>query len=361
MDTLLHILQVLAFWALALALLAWPLWPAWREWRHPTDLNPLPVVRHHSGDARSFAQHFGRWMHEQAEGPLRAATDAGANGQVLPFGRQRFRLLGAPAIWLNEQAGLVIDDGLVSLLSMYLPERTVCRWEVGSHGNLTLGPQVRVRAAVSGGDLQIGRSAQIQRWADAQGQAQAQDSAVIEGRLTSARAIHLGHGVRFSRLSAPRISVGTTVVPIVVPHLPQAWQPDQGEAMDASGETWRYPAALRLPAGAVVSHKLVVDGDLHIGAGARIEGDVKVQGTLTTDEGVVFLGAVVATEVARLGPHACAAGPVVGEDQVQLGLGVKVGSADQVTTVTGNHVALAQGVLVHGSVWARSGGWTETP
>lgn len=365
MDSVLHLTQVLLFWLLALALLAWPLWPAWREWRRPTDLNPLPVVRVHSGDARAFAQRFERWMHEHAQAAIDRASSTGDNSQVLPMGRQSMRVLGRPQYWLTQHAGLVLDEGLLSALSLDVPADTICQWELGSQADVRLGVNTRVRAVAASGNIHLDKGARLLRWADAGRAVHAATGALLEGRVTAGQALTLAPGVTFSRLSAPVIAVGVGDASVadalpaspVVPTVP-AWQPDRGEAIDDQGRTWRYPGRLSLPAGTVVAHKLIVEGDLHLGAGAIVQADLKVNGDLVAEQGVQFLGAVVATRNLQFGPHGRAAGPVVAEERVQLAEGVCIGAAGVLTTVAAATIDMATGVRVHGSIWARDHGRT---
>jgi len=357
---LVHAGRVMLFWALALAVLLAPLWPAWREWRHPTDDLPLPVVRHHSGDARNFAAHFMRWLDEHASERLAWATSHGDNSGVIAMGRQTFRLLGAPDSWLAQQHGQRITEGLLAQGALHLPAGTQCQWEVASPIAVTVGEGCALRAVASGGPLTLGERSQVLRWADAAEVAHVHAHAVLAGRLTAGQAVVLAPGVQFTRLSAPRITVEGPAIATVVPTPAVDWAPDRGEAMDKIGRTWRYPAALRLEAGAVVRQHLVVDGDLHIGHGAQVHGDLKVHGRLSTDEGVHLHGSLVVTGDAHLGAHSRLKGPVVCEGILQAGLGVRFGTPDHTTTLTARRIQLAQGVSVYGSVWARELGLTET-
>ena len=354
------LLPTILFWLLAIGLVLLPLLPAFSEWRSPTDVDPLPVVREHDGEARAFALRFADWLHTDARQAMQAAEARGDNRQTLMKGDHAFRLLGEPESWWPQQRHKAIHEGLLSSSELSVPDDAVCPWEVASLSHLKLGRRVQVRAAVAGADLTVGHDARVGRWADATRTLRVLTGARLDGRCTAGTQIFLADDVSFSRLSAPTIKVAAEVeegegqARQDITH--QDWQPSRGEAIDDEGHTWRLSGNLTLPPRARVTVSLVVDGDLHIGQGAWLQAPLKVKGRLTTDADVRFDGAVVSQGAMALGARCDVVGPVVGESQVLLGRAVHVGSLEALTTVTAQEVTLSEAVCIHGSVWAREAG-----
>jgi hypothetical protein len=119
---------------------------------------------------------------------------------------------------------------------------------------------------------------------------------------------------------------------------------------------WLIDGDFAVPAGATVDSDLVVSGTLRLGDGAVVRGAVK-SATLIGGERVLYHGAIVATRRLALGAESRVVGPIVVEGEAELGVGCRVGGAADETTISAVSVRVGAGVSVFGEVWAR--GWGE--
>ncbi|MEY2839777.1 MAG: hypothetical protein RJB60_2076 [Pseudomonadota bacterium] len=360
MMTSAHLLPTVLFWVLALGLLALPLWPTLAEWRRPTDVAPVPMAPAPHGTARAQALEFEAWLQAEASQNLKAGSDRGDNRQTLQRGDHACRVLGEPEAWWRQQRGKAIHEGLMASGDMAVPDDAVCPWEVVSLGALKLGRRVQVAAAL-GADLTVGHDARVFQWARASQTLRVQTGAHLDGDCSAGQQLLLADEVSFGRLHAPTIKVAsqgddamaeprgrTEALPL--------WRPDQGEALDEAGQTWRYPGDLTIPPRVRVAVALIVEGDLHIAQGAVMEAAVKVKGRTTVDAGVRMKAALVSVGATAVGAACHLAGPVVCEAALALGRAVVVGSEQAMTTASAPQITLADAVTVHGSLWAHEAG-----
>jgi hypothetical protein len=355
-----HLIPTLLFWAMALGLLLLPFMPALKEWLQPTDAGPLPFSVSPQGPGRGLAAAFDAWLHAEAQPGLRASATRGDNRQTLPFAGHTCRVLGEPDAWWRQQRGKALHEGLVAGGDLNVPDDAVCPWEVASLGALKLGRRVQV-AAAWGADLTVGHDARISQWAQARQTLRVLTGAQLNGDSSAGQQLLLADDVRFGRLHAPTIKVSSQQADPSTTDRTRVgalslWQPDLGEALDESGQTWRYPRSLTIPPRVRVAVALIVEGDLHISQGAVLEGAVKVKGRTTVDDGVRLHAALVSVGDTAVGAACQLVGPVVCESSLALGRAVVVGSEAALTTVSAPQITLADAVTVHGCLWAHDCG-----
>lgn len=353
------LLPTLIFWSLALGLLALPLWPTLAEWLKPADVQPLPLAPSPHGLGRAQATAFEAWLQADARPTVEAGAGRGDNRQTLPMGGHACRVLGEPEAWWRQQRGKAIHEGLLAAGDCGVPDDAVCPWEVASLGALKLGRRVQVGAAL-GSDLTVGHDARVFQWARARQTLRVLTGAQLDGDASAGKQLLLADDVRFARLQAPTIKVASEADAASEPtsyaeSLP-LWQPERGEALDESGQTWRHPGPLTIPPRVRVAVALVVDGDLHIAQGAVMLRAVKVKGRTTVDQGVRMQAALVSEGDTAVGAACHLAGPVACEGKLALGRAVVVGSEQALSSVSALHVTLADAVTVHGSLCAHEAG-----
>jgi len=360
MTPSLHLLPSVLFWAFALGMLIVPLWPSLAEWRRPTDVEPVPLAPTPHGEGRAQASEFEAWLQAEARQLMKAGTERGDNRQTLQRSDHVCRVLGEPEAWWRQQRGKAIHEGLMGLGDLTVPDDAVCPWEVASLGALKLGRRVQVAAAL-GADLTVGHDARVFHWARARQTLRVLTGAHLDGDCSAGKQLLLADDVSFGRLHAPTIKVASQAEDAATEAQGRAdalplWRPDQGEALDESGQTWRYPGDLTIPPRVRVAVALVVDGDLHIAQGAVMQAAVKVKGRTTVDAGVRMQAALVSVGSTAVGAASHLAGPVVCEAGLALGRAVVVGSEHALTTVSAPQITLADAVTVHGSLWAHDAG-----
>jgi hypothetical protein len=356
----LHLLPTVFFWALALGLLALPLWPSLAEWLRPTDVAPVPWAPTPHGEGRAQAHEFEAWLQAEARQLLKVGSDRGDNRQTLQCGDHACRVLVEPEAWWRQQRGKAIHEGLMASGDLTVPDDAVCPWEVASLAALKLGRRVQVASAL-GADVTVGHDARVFRWARASQTLRVQTGAHLDGDCSAGKQLLLADDVSFGRLHAPTIKVAAQSDDAAADPRGRAealplWRPDRGEALDESGQTWRYPGDLTIPPRVRVAVALIVEGDLHIAQGAIMDAAVKVRGRTTVDAGVHMKAALVSVGATAVGAACHLAGPVVCEAALALGRAVVVGSEQAMATVSAPQITLADGVTVHGSLWAHEAG-----
>jgi cytoskeletal protein CcmA (bactofilin family) len=348
----------LAFLLLLLGCLAWlllPLAPALRELLRPTDAAPLAMVGQDAGDLTFFADRFRAYLREQL-GERHADGALAPNGR-LPDGTPWVRAGSdqVPRTPSHVDALVLADPGAV------LPPDGVYAMEVYARGELTCGARSIVRALLSDAECRMGDEVDVLRWVHADGVLRIGSGSTLHGRGTSDAAIHLGAGVRFARLRAPRIAALNTAAAEAPHRIGSSGVSEPLTRFDPPGAVrlgdgrLRVDGSLHVPARSTVAEHLVVRGDLHVGPGARLDGAIKAHGSVTLAEGAVVRGAVVA----RLDVHAqrgvWVAGAVIAERAVILSADVVVGSPAQPTTVAAPCVRLEPGAVVYGAVTTEDG------
>lgn len=259
-------------------------------------------------------------------------------------------------------AGTEVDDILVS-------ERFVCGEgcrigrEVYVRGDCEIGRDSAVQALAADGRVRLRRAAHVVRWLDAAGPVALEADCRVQGRLTSSTAISLAPGTRVKSAYAPVVataqngaepparpsaSAGPRIV-LSDPAQPE-WEAagaDRRRMRLLADDCVEYEGNLALPA-VDLRLKLVVRGNLSVGAGSELRADVKATGSLRVACDSICSGNLVAGVDVHLGPMVMFAGVVYAERSVRLGQAVLGRAAGRDVAVYGCEI-----VLLDHDVWVQ--------
>lgn len=333
-----------AFALLCAALLLLPFAPAWLEWRFPTDNGALPVPQDDGQDPLFLARRFRERMalllpkgphagYQPVDAFDLLDPDAEADRHALPV--------------LADKA--IRSDGAVTCLRPFyatadLDFRGGAMFsEVMTEGRLHLGPRTRVLG-----------------WAHADGAVRLDEYSVATQRVTSAQAVCLARGCCFEHVHAPVVLFGREAE---VTRQPRA-HVDASEATLAilpgaqprGAGMWRIEGDCELPAGRHFRGSLIVSGVLSVGAGAYVDGSLKAHKGLLVGADACVTGAVVCEAGIQVLQRADIGGPIVGESHMVVAAGARLGRPEAPTTVSADAIIAEEGVVAHGSVWARRAG-----
>jgi hypothetical protein len=232
---------------------------------------------------------------------------------------------------------------------MVFPDEITFAKEVYAAGKFTSGEKNVFRALLGEKDIHLARASTVTRWAHAVGALRAEHDCDLFGRISSDREIQLESGCAFQRLNAPCIVLGHS----------------NAESADVTAETLQTSPSggrrlvdedLEIQAGDIVTTNIVTRGRLRIGAGARVLGSVKSHQHMTVEAGVRVEGSLISASTMHIGPDCRISGPVIAERGMAIGTGTRCGSFQTPTTVSAPTIEIADGVIVFGTVWARTEG-----
>lgn len=346
-------------WPLALCavtggILVMPLLPAILEWRRKTDASPLRIYRKDEGDVRHFARTFRQFVRDNmGEALQQAAADgeprAGTVGAALRYqvvGRD-----GRPELAATETALKSTERMLLSSSALRLPPYWLFKGDLYCEGVVYGSEGSIYRAILAGGDIRLAESSTVLRWLHTDGSLFLAPGCTLYGRASAEDRIVLATNARFHRLHAPIIMVGDEGGG-------SQDEPAASPAPPGPRSRWLVRGDVELPPGTCYDGDVVASGNIWIGAGTRITGSVKSNRHLRVERGCILQGAVVAAEDLRLGPDCRVKGPAVAEATLEVQTGSVIGSKSKLTSVTAPHIAVAPGVAIHGTLWARESGRT---
>jgi cytoskeletal protein CcmA (bactofilin family) len=328
-----------------------PLLPALIELRLKRDAQPLNVIQKYAGEIRHFSYGFRSYIAALFE-PLRECAASGTTAKgTMPdgdeylllgqsgdalFGSALERILNCHAV-VAAGVDVVLRDGITFTKEFYAAKE------------FTSGEKNVFRALLGEKDIHLKRASTVIRWAHAVGALRAEHDCDLYGRISSDREIQLESGCAFQRLNAPYIVLGrsnanATDIP---PETVENCLPGGRRLVDED---------LEIAAGAIVSANIVTRGRLHIGAGARMLGSVKSSRHLRVDAGVRVEGSLISASTMQIGPDCRINGPVIAERRIAIEGGTRCGSMQMPTTVTAPMIEIAEGVIVFGTIWARTEG-----
>lgn len=350
----------LLFFACLALLFVLPLLPALVEWRLKQDAQPLQVVREHDGNIRHFAKRFQEFVAAQFGAALAGARDSA----VPQLGRlengDAYQLVGAagvPAMPPPGPDGAAVDALLLGAGSLQLGGGTLYEKEVYASAGIRSGDGNSFRALLAAGDIVLGQSCDVLRWAHSDSCLVAGARSRLFGRVSADRELVLHADSRFGRMHAPTIRFGEVAPPAPAPAGPRVpLERPHGLLDDAAGR-WLVADDWALPAACHHQGSLVVRGSLLVGANAWVEGSIKCHGDLVVQAGARIDGALVCSGNMSIGPGCTLGGPLVCEQKIVVEAGTVLGSLALETTATANEIRVREGVVVHGTVWARELGY----
>ena len=352
----------LLFFSCTLILFIIPLLPALIEWYRGSDAKPLQVVRAYDGDIRYFAVRFRQLLDDNlpglTQGKLAAETPSQGN-----LGRDTYQLVppgSQPVFGTLEKMGQTSKQMVLGIGSLQLPENFFFEREVYAFGRIECGRRSSFRVILAEDEIRLADDCDVVRWAHSNTRISVGRMSRLYGRISAEEQIRLDRDTRFVRMHAPQIYFGVasdlsgsdTFRPPLSPNPLAA--PDT--LLDNTEERWLVGGSLDVPAGTLHAGSLVAKGDLSIAEGSCIQGSLSGP-RLQLAANVHVRGAIVADGDIHIGPGCRIAGPIVSEGKVTIAAGSCIGTLDVPTTITAHEIRIEEGVLAHGSVWARELGF----
>ena len=339
-----------AFALVCLLLLTLPFVPAFREWLRPTDFAALPISANYTTDI----DHFARRLHADASARL---------GLGEPTGYEDFDFVGDPASaagtdldWRQAEKRLIARSSITSTS----PVRSV--QPVYVQGSLQGGAESAFAALYATGDISLGEHSSVDDWAHADGVLRMGQRSVALRRVSAGNAIELGNDTWFERLHAPALRFGSRVSHVVPPAGAEQTPASYADLPGAVQQTpllYLIRGDCALPPARIYRGSLVVTGFLTIGAATTIVGDIKAREGVSIGHRASVQGAVTCEKRVYVYRDAQTWGPVVSESDILIGANALVGLPDAPTTVTARNIIVEDGVVVHGTLWAREIGMVK--
>ena len=333
------------------AMFAVPLLPALLELYRKFDALPLSIIQQHAGEIRYFADSFRTYI-KALEPTLQSCLLSGSTAKGTMLDGTGYLVLGhgeeaqALLLKLQEEPFPAI---IASATDLRLPSDVSFSKDIYSAGRLVGGRHNTYRAMLAEKDIQLPYGSTVLRWGHAVGGFEAGRDCKLFGRVSSDSGIALAVGCRFSRLNAPRISVGERVDESTSLNLDLSVKADPTRRVLHQGN-------FEIRAGELFRGNLVVRGKLCIGAGARVFGSVKAEKVMVVEEGVSAEGSLTCGSDMRIGPRCAIRGPVIAERSMILQAGTRCGTPQLPTTVSAPRIEVEEGVEVFGTLWAREEG-----
>ena len=285
--------------------------PALAEWLHPADTVALPIAAAYVEDQHRAAPAYRAWRAEHR--PARASPYLYNDGY----------------------------DDQADLAPMY------------ADTDVSVPASTRLRAFYSEHQVWLEPGVTVEDWVYGRAVVALADT-YLSGSVEAAERVHLVSSAHFERLHAPVVQFGPEVASAEAPYPLVLFETEATHSLRPL-----VTGTVVVPEGCLLDEDLVATGDLHLGAGVRVRGSVKAGGRLVLDRGAVVEGNAFAAGDLVLGPHARVYGVASSEADVYAATGVRVGLPDRLATLTGEHLRVAPGVTVHGTVWARREGLLE--
>jgi predicted acyltransferase (DUF342 family) len=298
-----------------------------REWLKPQDNTPLPVdveyVRVENYFGTSFRAKMQEWMktaqpHEEAQAwgpPVKTILEKSNHEKIIVISEGRFG--GEDAV-----DSLIFCEG-----NLEAPDRSSFHREVYCRGNLKSGEGTRFQAVAADGEIVLGPYNDVSRWVDGRRTVRLGRGTVVNSRVSSAESIEMGPDSSVQSLFAPIVfttgyrpgsilASSTELSAVIERAAPES--PEEDEPLPP------YLEGLR--ASRLANDTWIVQDDLELEPGDRVEGNIVVQGTLKSGEDCHFLGDVKAKNV-QLGPGNRVHGSVVSAEAVDVGYSSVVGKS----------------------------------
>jgi hypothetical protein len=327
------------------SLLALPLTPAVLELVRKRDAGPL-ATRKDDGNIRNFADSFRAYAAKIDS----VIAQSGLRGGVHKLqDSTRFLLLDEELL----DSGASRSDLLtVTLSDIDLPHGFVAVNDFHARGALRTGTECIFRALLGDGDIHLGRASQVLRWAHAEKTFRADGDCKLLGRLSAGESIVLTPGCEFERMKALAIFTAQSTMDA----LSRSRAPYVSGLRKVSFGRHRASGRIHLSAGEEVYGDIVTTDEVEIGRRAYVVGSIKGHGDVSLEPGSEVAGSVVSMRSVYVGEGCFARGPLIAEDEIVISSGAQIGLPHTPATISAPRIRIAPGCIVHGSVWARSGG-----
>ena len=339
-----------AFVLICLLLLTLPFVPAFREWLRPSDIAALPISANYTSDI----DHFARRLHADASAKL---------GLSEPTGYEEFEFVADPGVdtaadvdWRQAKKRLIARDSIYSAQSVRSGQPLYVQ------GSLRAGAKSAFSALYATGDIDLGDHSTIDDWAHADGVLRLGQGSVALRRVSAGGAIELGHEAWFERLNAPVLRFGsraTHALPPTGAEQTPATYADLPGAVQQTPLLFLIRGDCVLPPARIYHGSLVVTGFLTIGAATTVIGDIKAREGVSIGHRAAVHGAVTCEKRVYAYKDSRAWGPVVSESDILIGACAVIGLPEAPTTVSARNVIVEDGVVMHGTLWAREIGMVK--
>ncbi len=339
-----------AFVVICLLLLTLPFVPAFREWLRPSDVAALPISANYTSDI----DHFARRLHADVSAKL---------GLGEPTGFEEFEFVADPGVdsaadvdWRQAKKRLISRADI----STALPIRS--GQPVYVQGTLRAAAESAFPALYATGDIELGAHSTVDDWVHADGVLRLGPGSVALRRVSAGNAIELGNEAWFERLHAPVLRFGSRTSAVLPPagaeQAPASYA-DLPGAIQQTPLLFLIRGDCALPPACVYEGSLVVTGFLTIGAATTVIGDIKAREGVSIGHRAAVHGAVTCEKRVYAYKDSRAWGPVVSESDILIGACAVIGLPDAPTTVSARNVIVEDGVVVHGTLWAREIGMVK--
>jgi len=339
---------------------------AYRAWRisrqeQPSDIDPS-YVKLEDYFARSFRSKVSQWLNL----PVQAAKPDGS--LLINKGRERIRV--TQSIGFRPQSRS--DDILVVRGTFHCRAGCVFSREIYVRGDAWIGAGTRLQSIAADGNVTLGSSVHVARWADSRGDLHVGANSIVRARATAGGILVLGDGaevgaafastvssVRHGHKEAaetadeprPRLQIPLVEADGGTGHARPAHGVDPGRIKMLGDDSCLYDGDFKPFAGLRVTTKLIVKGDCTIPAGSVLESDLKAKGFVHIGPGSVCRGNVISEGEIRFDGGSRFYGVVHAGKTLRLGSGVCGGRMDaSVAAFSADTLFIESGVVVHGKV-----------
>ena len=346
-----------------------------REWRRPWDAVPLSMDVEYVRAENYFGQSFRGKMQEW----LAEAQPDGAPARELP-GSVRLMTPGGEHVLTRGGGRIGSRNGREEIVyseeDLTLAGGSVFRREIYCRSRLETETGVQLQSVAADGDVILGVANDVARWVDAHGRIAIRSGTIVRSRVSSLASIELEREVSAQSLYAPVISTANGTPATDPVGASGRAEPSRRPPGSANNPEAVPPYLEGLRCSRLEPGTWLVQGDLDLPPGSRVEGNLVVKGTLTSGFDCIFTGDVKAVRI-KLGARNRVYGNLVSEgsldvgegsfmeknvaagSDIRLSAGACVGRRDWLAAISaGGEIVLEENVAVHGKVAA--GQWIRT-
>ncbi|HEV3316915.1 MAG TPA: hypothetical protein VG488_08110 [Candidatus Angelobacter sp.] len=342
----------LALTATTGVMIAIPLAPALIEVFQRRDAGPLPT-RTDDGNIRNFARTFRAYI-EDLRPELAVCAESNSIIETrLPN--------GAYALLVGKAGIYDVPEDTVQTLVLFarqcsLPDGLTFTKDVYAGNLIHGGRRNSFRALLGEDDIYLAEESCVLRWLHAEGKIVVGQRSRMFGRASAEKAIYLSRGCSFERMHAPAIftSIGSELE--LTSDAPAVKQP--AEKNLKLGRS-RINGDLHLGSGEMLLGNIIVSGSIQVDEGTRIFGSAKGNGDIHLRQQAEVQGSLVSTRTIHIASNCSVKGPLLAEDEIIIGAGTQIGTPNSPTSVSAPRIRIAPDCAVYGTLWARVEGRVE--